>query len=125
MFSGHNLKKSEIVELKNIVEDAILDDQFFLDELSITICPCSPTPFKIICIGLNYRKHASESGMAVPTVLVVFTKYNNTLIDYRNDEPLGKVEVNLIMKWNRELLSGKNVRMFFNLKQMKFLVCSN
>ena len=31
-------------------------------------------PGKIICIGLNYRKHAEESGMAVPTEPVVFFK---------------------------------------------------
>lgn len=28
-FSSHHLKKSEIAELKNIVEDAIVDDRFF------------------------------------------------------------------------------------------------
>lgn len=91
MISGHNLKKSEIKGLKNIIEDALLDDRFFLDESSLTFCPCSPKPSKIICIGLNYRKHAAESGMTVPTVPVVFTKYNNTLINYGNDVPLGKV----------------------------------
>lgn len=91
MFSGHNLRKSEIKELKNIVEDALLDNRFFLEESSVTFCTSSPKPSKIICIGLNYRKHAVESGMAVPTVPVVFTKYNNTLIDYGNDVPLGKV----------------------------------
>ncbi len=31
-------------------------------------------PGKIICIGLNYRKHAEESGMAVPAEPVVFFK---------------------------------------------------
>jgi 2-keto-4-pentenoate hydratase/2-oxohepta-3-ene-1,7-dioic acid hydratase in catechol pathway len=34
---------------------------------------------KIICIGLNYRRHAAESGMAVPTSPVLFPKYGNTL----------------------------------------------
>jgi len=57
----------------------------------LTIAPCTPAPSKIICIGLNYRKHAAESSMAVPAVPVVFTKYNNTLVDYGNDVPLGKV----------------------------------
>jgi len=91
IFSGHNIRKSEIKELKNIIEDALLDDRFFLEESSVTFCPSSPKPSKIICIGLNYSKHAVESGMAVPTVPVVFTKYNNTLINYGNDVPLGKV----------------------------------
>jgi len=30
-------------------------------------------PGKLICIGLNYRMHALESGMAIPTIPVVFT----------------------------------------------------
>jgi 2-keto-4-pentenoate hydratase/2-oxohepta-3-ene-1,7-dioic acid hydratase in catechol pathway len=39
-----------------------------------------PRPGKIICLGLNYRDHAAESGMAVPTEPVVFCKYGNTVI---------------------------------------------
>jgi len=37
-------------------------------------------PGKIICIGLNYRKHAAESGMAVPTEPVVFFKATSSII---------------------------------------------
>ncbi|MEQ8580442.1 MAG: fumarylacetoacetate hydrolase family protein [Marinoscillum sp.] len=37
-------------------------------------------PGKIICIGLNYRKHAEESGMAVPTEPVVFFKATSSVI---------------------------------------------
>jgi 2-keto-4-pentenoate hydratase/2-oxohepta-3-ene-1,7-dioic acid hydratase in catechol pathway len=37
-------------------------------------------PGKIVCIGLNYRDHAAESGMAVPKEPVLFCKYSNTVI---------------------------------------------
>ncbi|VXD14399.1 fumarylacetoacetate hydrolase family protein [Marinoscillum sp. 108] len=37
-------------------------------------------PGKIICIGLNYRKHAEESGMTVPTEPVVFFKATSSVI---------------------------------------------
>ena len=37
-------------------------------------------PGKIICIGLNYRKHAEESGMAVPTEPVVFFKASSSVV---------------------------------------------
>lgn len=42
---------------------------------------CAPVlnPGKIICIGLNYRDHAAESGAEVPQVPVVFAKWANTL----------------------------------------------
>jgi len=31
-----------------------------------------PRPGKIVCVGLNYRDHAEESGLAVPKVPVIF-----------------------------------------------------
>jgi 2-keto-4-pentenoate hydratase/2-oxohepta-3-ene-1,7-dioic acid hydratase in catechol pathway len=38
-----------------------------------------PNPTKIICVGLNYRQHALESGMAIPTQPVIFTRFLTTL----------------------------------------------
>ena len=35
----------------------------------------SPTPRQVFAIGLNYASHAEESGMELPTVPAVFTKY--------------------------------------------------
>jgi 2-keto-4-pentenoate hydratase/2-oxohepta-3-ene-1,7-dioic acid hydratase in catechol pathway len=37
------------------------------------------TPSKIICIGLNYRKHAAEGGEAVPGRPILFSKFLNAL----------------------------------------------
>lgn len=37
-------------------------------------------PDKIICIGLNYRDHAIESGMAIPKEPIVFSKFNTALV---------------------------------------------
>jgi 2-keto-4-pentenoate hydratase/2-oxohepta-3-ene-1,7-dioic acid hydratase in catechol pathway len=37
-------------------------------------------PPKFICIGLNYLDHAKESGMAIPSTPVVFSKYHNAVI---------------------------------------------
>lgn len=90
-FEGHNLNNDDVKILKRIAAETFIPEAFFLEESTLTIAPCTPTPSKIICIGLNYRKHAAESGMAAPTIPVVFTKYNNTLIDFGNDVPLGKV----------------------------------
>jgi 2-keto-4-pentenoate hydratase/2-oxohepta-3-ene-1,7-dioic acid hydratase in catechol pathway len=90
-FSATNLTNKAVDELKRMLADGIRHPEFILDEAALTISPCTPAPSKIICIGLNYRRHAAESGMAVPAVPVVFTKYNNTLVDYGKDIPLGKV----------------------------------
>lgn len=44
-----------------------------------TLGPCVPEPGKIICIGLNYRRHALEAGLPVPDTPVVFSKFSNTV----------------------------------------------
>ncbi|WEK21008.1 MAG: fumarylacetoacetate hydrolase family protein [Candidatus Pedobacter colombiensis] len=82
------LTNDDIIALKNS-DLAVLDPNDILQEDEIEICPCVPMPSKIICIGLNYRKHAIESGMAIPPIPVVFSKYNNTLTKYGSDIPLG------------------------------------
>src|ERR1700761_9254536 len=75
-----------------ITPDGVLDEAGRLHkEEDLVIGPCVGTPSKIICIGLNYRQHALESGMAIPTIPVVFTKYNNTLVDFGGEVPLGRV----------------------------------
>ncbi|KUO05560.1 fumarylacetoacetate hydrolase family protein [Streptomyces caeruleatus] len=42
-------------------------------------------PHQILCIGLNYRDHAAESGMAVPDEPILFTKSPNTLVGPDDD----------------------------------------
>ena len=41
-------------------------------------CPV-PSPRQVFAIGLNYRSHAEESGMAVPSVPATFTKFPASL----------------------------------------------
>ncbi len=40
---------------------------------------------KVICIGLNYRKHAQELGWALPTEPVVFMKPDSSIL--KNNKP--------------------------------------
>ena len=37
-------------------------------------------PEKIVCVGLNYKDHASESEMQLPTEPLLFGKFSNTLV---------------------------------------------
>jgi len=46
----------------------------------VRLLPPIPNPPKIICLGLNYRDHAAESGQPVPTEPIVFSKYASSLI---------------------------------------------
>ncbi|OHV43479.1 fumarylacetoacetate hydrolase family protein [Pseudofrankia sp. BMG5.36] len=42
-------------------------------------------PHQILCIGLNYSDHAAETGQAIPTEPILFTKSPNTLIGPNDD----------------------------------------
>jgi 2-keto-4-pentenoate hydratase/2-oxohepta-3-ene-1,7-dioic acid hydratase in catechol pathway len=37
-------------------------------------------PDKVICLGLNYRDHAEEAGLALPAAPMLFAKYRNSLV---------------------------------------------
>jgi 2-keto-4-pentenoate hydratase/2-oxohepta-3-ene-1,7-dioic acid hydratase in catechol pathway len=54
---------------------------WLLNEQDLQPGPCVGTPEKIICIGLNYKRHARETGMAIPETPVLFSKFNNTLAE--------------------------------------------
>jgi acylpyruvate hydrolase len=50
---------------------------------AVKLLPPIPDPGKIVCIGLNYRKHAAEVGVDVdslPEVPTIFAKYPNALV---------------------------------------------
>jgi 2-keto-4-pentenoate hydratase/2-oxohepta-3-ene-1,7-dioic acid hydratase in catechol pathway len=59
-------------------------DALFLAEGSFEYGPCVTDPEKIICIGLNYRKHAAETGNPVPKVPILFNKFNSALCGHKS-----------------------------------------
>jgi 2-keto-4-pentenoate hydratase/2-oxohepta-3-ene-1,7-dioic acid hydratase in catechol pathway len=54
-------------------------DSWYDPATSALLAPV-PDPSKIICLGLNYRDHAEESGMAIPAEPILFSKYASSLI---------------------------------------------
>ncbi|MET0735348.1 MAG: fumarylacetoacetate hydrolase family protein [Microbacterium sp.] len=58
-------------------------------------------PHQILCIGLNYRDHAAETGQDVPSEPILFTKSPNTLVGPNDDVqiPRGSVKTD----WEVEL----------------------
>jgi 2-keto-4-pentenoate hydratase/2-oxohepta-3-ene-1,7-dioic acid hydratase in catechol pathway len=58
-------------------------------------------PGKILCIGLNYRDHAAESGMALPAEPVVFMKADTALAG--PDDPLEIPRGATKLDWEVEL----------------------
>jgi 2-keto-4-pentenoate hydratase/2-oxohepta-3-ene-1,7-dioic acid hydratase in catechol pathway len=65
--------------LQRLVEKARGSARYFVALDQAEFGPCVTNPEKIICIGLNYRKHIAEMGAQVPKMPVLFSKYNTAL----------------------------------------------
>ena len=51
-------------------------------EGDFTYLPVIPNPNKILCVGLNYEEHRTETGRAVTQHPAIFTRYADTLIGH-------------------------------------------
>jgi len=54
-------------------------ERYFVATDKADFGPCVTNPEKIVCIGLNYRRHAAETGNPVPKQPILFNKYNTAL----------------------------------------------
>lgn len=54
----------------------------------VAVRPPVLNPSKVLCIGLNYRQHARETGADVPVVPVVFNKFPSTIAADGDDIPI-------------------------------------
>ncbi|WP_028548150.1 fumarylacetoacetate hydrolase family protein [Paenibacillus sp. UNC451MF] len=61
---------------------------YMVNESDLNLGPCVTHPNKIICVGLNYRKHAEETNAPIPQYPILFNKFNNTLTNHGADVPL-------------------------------------
>ncbi len=83
-----------------------------LDEAAIRHGRLFTRPGKIICVGLNYRRHAREVKMAEPRVPPLFNKFNNSLAAHECTITLPPKEVAYKFDYETELLivMGKAAR---------------
>jgi 2-keto-4-pentenoate hydratase/2-oxohepta-3-ene-1,7-dioic acid hydratase in catechol pathway len=66
------------------------------------LLPPVPDPAKIVCVGLNYRDHAAESGVPIPKEPVLFSKYATALVG--PDEPIVLPAVSQKVDYEAELV---------------------
>lgn len=83
-----------------------------VDEAALTFLAPVVRPSKIICLGLNYRDHAEESGLGIPEFPVLFARFPSSLIGHGAPIVLPKLSDQL--DWEAELVAvlgkgGKNI----------------
>ncbi len=74
--------------VRTFMSEADASAAYMLQENEAQLGPCVTQPGKIICIGLNYRKHAEETHVPIPQYPIIFNKFSNTLASHLEDIPL-------------------------------------
>ncbi len=75
-------------------------------------------PDKIFCIGLNYKDHAAEAGLKIPTYPVVFTRFETSFV--ANGQALIRPKASKHFDYEAEMVAviGKKAR---NIKKSEAL----
>lgn len=78
----------------------------YLDEDEITFGPAI-SPNKIICVGLNYRKHAEETNAPVPKYPILFNKFNNGIAAHMEEITIPKTSDQIDYEAELGIVIGK------------------
>lgn len=96
--------------LSRLIEISFMNDSLFLMEDSLIYGPCVPEPNKIICIGLNYIKHAAECNLPIPEAPILISKFNNTLTAHGKDITLPSVSSQVDYEAELVIVIGKKAK---------------
>ncbi|KGM45988.1 fumarylacetoacetate hydrolase family protein [Neobacillus niacini] len=84
--------KEERSNLQDFISSVQAEEKaVFVDPDKMTWGPCVTKPHKIVCVGLNYRRHADETNAPYPEVPILFNKFDNTLTGHKSEIPVPKV----------------------------------
>src|SRR5579862_6977464 len=67
----------------------------------VTLLPVIPDPQRIVCVGINYRSHAEETGRDISPAPSVFLRLADTLIGH--GAPLVRPRVSRMFDFEGEL----------------------
>lgn len=67
----------------------------------VDLLPVIPVPRKVVCVGINYVKHANEAGRKVGEHPVIFQRYSETLLAH--GKPLLRPKVSTQFDFEAEL----------------------
>jgi 2-keto-4-pentenoate hydratase/2-oxohepta-3-ene-1,7-dioic acid hydratase in catechol pathway len=106
------LQKGNADGLAKVVAKAAASGTALLDESKISHGRLFVNPPKIMCVGLNYRRHAQEVGMQPPRVPPLFNKFTNALASHGCVINLPPKELSTKFDYETELLIviGKKAR---------------
>jgi 2-keto-4-pentenoate hydratase/2-oxohepta-3-ene-1,7-dioic acid hydratase in catechol pathway len=94
--------------LRSLAERAPADA--YLNEAELRLAPCVTRVNKILCIGLNYRRHAEETNAPIPTTPIVFCKFSNALSAHGDSIPLPRPSRKVDYEAELAIVIGKRAK---------------
>jgi acylpyruvate hydrolase len=90
------------------VNDKTLNQQGIVYALDrVSLLPPVLRPDKVICLGLNYRAHAAEAGLAVPDYPVLFHKVSGSLIGHLRPIVVPRISSQIDYEGELAIIIGK------------------
>ncbi|MFD2333813.1 fumarylacetoacetate hydrolase family protein [Cohnella sp. GCM10020058] len=107
-----------LASLANRIEEALRDEPLLqasaLNLGEARLAPCVANPGKIICVGLNYKKHAEETNSPIPAFPILFNKFANALTAHEAPVRVPAVTAKLDYEAELAIVIGKTA---FNVSE--------
>ncbi|MEK4566782.1 fumarylacetoacetate hydrolase family protein [Alkalihalobacillus sp. FSL R5-0424] len=107
MIHGNDESTSTIYAYLESINDVT---PFQVNEEETSFAPVVSNPEKIVCVGLNYRKHADETGSPYPEVPILFNKFNNTLAGHHQAITIPEVSQEVDYEVELAIVIGKTAK---------------
>ena len=101
---------SAISTLAELAESTPAGSSAWIDESGLAFGPCVTEPKKIICVGLNYRKHAEETNAMIPDYPILFNKFSNTITAHGRDIAIPRVTSKLDYEAELAIVIGRTTK---------------
>jgi 2-keto-4-pentenoate hydratase/2-oxohepta-3-ene-1,7-dioic acid hydratase in catechol pathway len=99
----HALEQDALDEMRTAVKGAEPDHKL----TDVRFQPVITNPKKILCVGINYKSHAAESGHDAPALPNIFTRFTDTLASHEGAMVQPKASNNFDFEGELALIIGK------------------
>lgn len=90
--------------------DLTNDVSYLHNEANISFGPAVTDPTKIVCVGLNYKKHADEIKAPYPDEPILFNKFPNALTGHRSEVVVPQTTERLDYEVELGIIIGKEAK---------------
>ena len=106
----HGPWREQLEIISENAEELLRQDNVVFDISEVRLGAPVPMPSKVVCLGLNYRDHADESGQPYPELPILFSKASSAIIGPRDDVVIPKESSQIDWEVELAVVVGKEGR---------------